>query len=194
MGIDVEPLDDGGLGGVGGGDEQAVAVLGGGLQGHGQHALDGPGLAGQRQLADDRERAGPVEGDLPAAQQQPQGDRQVEAAGVLLQVGRGQVDHDPVDRPAISRVDDRPLDPVRALAHGGLRQAHQDGLGLRRERDVDLDFHGRCIDADERVRGELGEHRISVSTPGATSIAGIESSGRPARIGRTNTVYHGLMD
>ena len=31
MGIDVEPLDDGGLGGVGGGDEQAIAVLGGGL-------------------------------------------------------------------------------------------------------------------------------------------------------------------
>ena len=97
-------------------------------------------------------------GDLPAAQQQPQGDRQVEAAGVLLEVGRGQVDHDAVDRPAESRVDDRPLDPVRALADRGLGQAHQHRLGRRRERDVDLDFHGGGVDPDERVRGELREH------------------------------------
>ena len=130
-------------------------------------------------------RTGPVEGDLSAAQEQSQGDGQVEAAGVLLQVGRGQVDDDPVDRAAITRVDDRALDPVRALAHGGLRQAHQHGLGLRRERDVNLDFHRCRINSDERVRGELGEHKTSLSTPGATSIAGDAPSGRPVRVGRT---------
>src|SRR5205814_2316588 len=72
-----------------GGDEEAVAVLVGGLQGHGQDALDGTGLAGESQLADDGERAGAVEGDLTAAQEQSQGDGQVEAARVLLEIGRG---------------------------------------------------------------------------------------------------------
>jgi hypothetical protein len=66
-----------------------VAVLGGGLQGHGQHALDGSGLAGQRQLADEGEGAGAVEGDLAAAQEHSQGDGQVEPTRIFLQVGRG---------------------------------------------------------------------------------------------------------
>jgi hypothetical protein len=35
-GVDVESLNDGGLGGIGGRDQEAVAVLVGGLQGHGQ--------------------------------------------------------------------------------------------------------------------------------------------------------------
>ena len=95
--VDVQPLDHGGLGGVGGGHEQAVAAFGGGLQGHREDALDRPRLAGEGQLADDGEVARPVEGHLAAAQEQPQGDRQVEAAGVLLQIGRGQVDDDAVE-------------------------------------------------------------------------------------------------
>ena len=117
----------------------------------------------------------------PLPSKQPQRDRQVEAAGVFLQVGRGQVDHHPIDRPAIPRVDDRPLDPVRALPHGRLGQADQHRLGHRREGDVDLDFDRRGVDADQRVRGELREHSGSVSTPGATSIAGRDPSGRLGR-------------
>ena len=68
-GIDAESLDDGGLGSVGRWDKQAGSVLGGRLQGHGQDPFDGPGFAGQCQLADDRKGARPVEGDLSAAQQ-----------------------------------------------------------------------------------------------------------------------------
>ena len=130
-GIDVEPLDDGGLGGIGRRHQQAVAAFGDRLDGHRQDALDRPGLAGECQLADDGEVARPVEGDLAAAQQQPQGDRQVEAVGVLLEIGRSEVDHDAVDRPAISRIDDGALDAVRALLDGGLGQADQHGLGHR---------------------------------------------------------------
>ena len=140
------------------GTSRPSRLLGGGLERHGQDALDGAGLAGQGQLADHGEGAGPVEGDLAAAQEQAQGDRQVEPAGILLEIGRGEVDHHAVDRPAISRVDDRPLDPVRALADGRLGQADQDRLGLGGERDVDLDFDRGRIDSDERVGGELGEH------------------------------------
>ena len=50
-----------------------------------------PGVAGEGQLADDGVVAGPVEGHLAAAQEQAQGDRQVEPVGVLLQVGRSEV-------------------------------------------------------------------------------------------------------
>ena len=75
--------------------------------------------------------AGPVEGDLAAGQQQSQGNRQVEAVGVLLQIGRSEVDDDPVDRTTISRIDDGALDAVRALLDGGLGQSDQDGLGHR---------------------------------------------------------------
>jgi hypothetical protein len=90
-GINIEPFDDGRLGGVGGGDQQAIAPFGNGLDGHRQDAFDRPGLAGEGQLADDGAIAGPVERDLAAGQQQPQGDRQVEAVGVLLQIGRSEV-------------------------------------------------------------------------------------------------------
>ena len=146
----------------------------------------------RRQLADDGEGAGPLEGDLAAAKEQSQRDRQVEPARVLLQVGGGQVDHDPIDRPAVSRIDDRPLDPVRALAHRGLRQAHQDRLGIRGEGDIDLDLDRGRVDSDERVRGELREHG-RLSAPGATSIAGDAPSVRSRPFGRMGRFYHELM-
>ena len=62
--IDIQSLDDGGLGGVGRGHEQTIAALGDGLEGHGEDPLDGPGFAGEGQLADDGVVAGPVESDL----------------------------------------------------------------------------------------------------------------------------------
>ena len=97
-GIDVEALDDGGFGGIGPGNEQPVATFEHGLKTHRQDALDGAGLAGESQFAHDGIVAGPVEADLTAAHQEPQRDRQVEAVGVFLQVGRSEVDHHPVDR------------------------------------------------------------------------------------------------
>jgi len=57
-----------------------------------QDAFDRPGVAGKSQLADDGEIARTIEGDPTAGQQQPQGDRQVEAVSVLLEVGRAEVD------------------------------------------------------------------------------------------------------
>ena len=61
------------------------------LEGHREDSLDGPGLAGEGQFADDGVIAGPVERDLTAGQQQPQRDRQIEAVGVLLEIGRSEV-------------------------------------------------------------------------------------------------------
>ena len=59
---------------------------------------------------------------------------------------------------AISRVDERPLDAVGALPDGRFGQSDEDDLGHRRGRDVDLDFDGRGVDPDERIRRELREH------------------------------------
>ena len=77
---------------------------------------------------------------------------------IRTQPRRSQVDHDPVDRPPISRVHQRPFDPVCALADGGLGEPDQDGLRHRRRGHVDLDFNRRRVDADEGVRRELREH------------------------------------
>ena len=96
--IDIEALDDSGFCGIGGRHEQAVATFGGGREGHREHTLDRPRLAGQSQLADDREVARPIERRSARCQQQAQRDRQVEAAGVFLEVGGGEVDDNAVDR------------------------------------------------------------------------------------------------
>jgi hypothetical protein len=88
-GIDVKTFDDGGLGGVGRGYEQTVALLGDSLQTHLQHSFDGPGLAGQDQFADHGMGTRPVIGNLAAAQEQSQRNRQVEPAGIFLEVGWG---------------------------------------------------------------------------------------------------------
>ena len=53
--------------------------------------LDGPGVAGEGELADDGVVAGPVEGHLTAGQQQPQRNRQIKTVGVLLEIGRSEV-------------------------------------------------------------------------------------------------------
>ena len=127
--IDIEPFDDGGLGGIGPGNEQPISSFEHRLKAHRQDALDGPCLARERQFPHDGVVARPIETDLAAADKQSQRDWQVEAVGVFFQVGRGEVDHHPIDRPAVSRVDDRPLDPVCALLDGGFCQADENGLG-----------------------------------------------------------------
>ena len=63
----------------------------------------------QGQLADDRVLGEQLGGDLPAADERAQGDRQIERGGIFGQVGRGQVDHDAALRALEARVDHRPL-------------------------------------------------------------------------------------
>ena len=89
--IDIEPLDDGGFGRIGPGNEQSIAAFEHGLKTHRQDALDRAGLTGERELSHDGIVAGPVEADLAAAHQEPQRDRQVEAVGIFFQVGRSEL-------------------------------------------------------------------------------------------------------
>jgi hypothetical protein len=61
------------------------------------------------------------------------------------------------------------IDPGRTLADRRLGQAEHDRLGMRRERDVELDFDGGRIDSDERIRGELASP-IKLAAPGPDGV------------------------
>ena len=75
-------------------EQPAEALVLGGGHGHRQGALGRPRGAVEGQLADHGVLREPLGGDLPAADQDAQGDGQIERGGVLGQVGRGQVDDD----------------------------------------------------------------------------------------------------
>jgi hypothetical protein len=53
-------------------------------------------------------------------------------------------------RPCEGAVDHCSLDAVRALLHRLLGQADQHGLRQRARRDIDLDFDGQRVDAQQR--------------------------------------------
>ncbi len=84
----IEPFDHSRLCGIGRGHQQAIAPFGNGLDGHPEYTFDRLGFAGEGRLAENRVVAGPVAGDLAAGHQQPQRNRQIEAVGILLEIGR----------------------------------------------------------------------------------------------------------
>ena len=65
--IDIQSLDAASAASAAG-HEQPIAGLGDGLEGHREDSLDGPGVTGEGELADDGVVAGPVEGHLTAGQ------------------------------------------------------------------------------------------------------------------------------
>ena len=125
---------------------------------HRERALHRPRAAVERELADDRVLIEQLALELPAAGENADGDRQIERAGTLRQLGRGQIDHDAILRPHEAAVDHRPLDAMRALLHRLLGQADEHRLRQRAGRDIDLDFDRQGVDAQQRKGVQLGEH------------------------------------
>lgn len=80
------------------------------------------------------------------------------AGSIQMESGRGQIDDNAIDRAMIAAVDEGPLDAVNALFDGPFRQAHNDRLGHCAGRNIDLDFDGNCLDSEQRIGEELGEH------------------------------------
>ena len=130
---------------------------------HRERAFHGPRAAVERELADDRVFVEQLAFELSAAGEHADGDRQIERAGALRQLGRGQVDDDAILRPDEAAVDHRPLDAVHALLHRLLGQADEHRLRQRAGRDIDLDFDGQGVDAQQREGVQLGEHGGSVA-------------------------------
>ena len=130
--------------------------LGGGHRG-GESPLDGPDGAVESELADDGEVLDLLRRELAGGDEHADGDRQIEVAGLLAKIGRGQVDDDATGRPIEAEIGEGPLDAVDAFLHGGFGEADENRLGHAGGRiDFDLDRHG--VDADEREGTDLGEH------------------------------------
>ena len=156
----LRPRADGGDGrllGVLTGDEQPPEPLVPGGHGDRERPLDRPDRPVQGELPDGRGFRQLVRLDLAGGDQHPEGDRQVERAGVLPEIGGGQVDDGPPGRAVVAEVGERPLDPVDALPDDEFRQPDEDRLG-QPGGDIDLDFDRGGIDADQCERAELREH------------------------------------
>ena len=125
----------------------------------GEHAIDRTDLPGQRQFAEEFPAIQRLARDLAAGGEDAQGDRQVEAAAVLGQVGRGQVDGDPARRELELRAVDGGAYPVLGFADRRFRQS--DDAHRRQataEVDLDPDFgrvhaHPRTAVHDRKAHG-----------------------------------------
>jgi hypothetical protein len=69
-------------------------------------------------------------------------------------------------RPHEAAVDHRPLDAMRTLLHRLLRQTHEYRLWQCAGRNIDFDFDGQSVDAQQREGVQLGEHGCRVAKNG----------------------------
>lgn len=152
---DGDTADQRSFGGIGGGQDQDAAAAGR-LPGQRQGATHGAQFAGKGQLAGKFVAVQPVGGNLPGGGEDAEGNRQVEAAAFLGQVGRGEVDGDTplgeVELPGLQRGPD----PVAGLAHFDVREPDK-GEGGQSVGKMDLysDFRGQ--EADEGATGQNGQ-------------------------------------
>ena len=96
-------------------------------------------------------------GDVTVGRQDTQRDRQVEQRAALADVGRRQIDRDPVRGEFEPRVADGAAHAIAAFTHGGVGQPdHRERRHA--ERHVDLDLHERGFDAEDDGGPQTGEH------------------------------------
>jgi hypothetical protein len=153
-------------------DEGARGVVPGGVPGvvpwsgfvadrgaHGERAAHRAQVAGEREFAGEFVGIQPGRLDLFRGDQDAERDRQVETAGFLGQVGRGEVHGDAPLRELEAAVLDRGAHAVAGFLDFGVGQADQgEGRQAGGEMDFDRDFRGRK--ARQRPRAENGErHR-----------------------------------
>lgn len=126
-----------------------------GAQHHGQRAANGPQGARQGQLPRKLVITKFVARHLPGSRQHAQGNGQVEAAGLLGQVRRRQVDRDAPGREIEVGVLDGGAHPVARLLHLGFGQA-DDGEGGEPTGQVDFDADFRGVHPVEGARTKNG--------------------------------------
>ena len=119
-----------------------------------QRAGDRCDGAVERQFADRDEVAELVARQRAERRHQGKRDRQVVVAAFLGQVGRGEIDDDPLVRQRQAAGMERRRYPVAALVHGLVRQADNAEIDLPR-RDVHLDIDRHGLDALKRNRRDV---------------------------------------
>ena len=83
----------------------------------------------------------------------PERDRQIERSRLLRQLGRRQIDHDPILRPLKPGIHQRPLDPMRAFLDRRLGQPDQHGFRQRPgETSTSTSTGSASIPSSEKVR------------------------------------------
>ena len=149
-GVDPEALDQGGLRGVGGRHEERLHPLGAERPRRHQHAIGVADGAVQRQLADEggaRRRA-----LLGHGQRDGHGHGEVEAAALLAQLGRGEVDRQPPEREAQAAVAQRGPDALPRLFDARVTETDQvegDVSGCDVDLDLDQDAFETAQEAGE---------------------------------------------
>ncbi len=152
---DLDPLDEARLvDRVRGHDDPPRAAPGEGRD-HREETRDRTDLAPQAELAEERPAA--ARGHLLRADEDGEGDPEVEGGAGLGDVGGSQVDGDPtgrVDEPAVSQ---GAPDPLPGLSERGVGEAH-DREARQPGGHVDLDPHGPTLEAVEGGGEDACEH------------------------------------
>ena len=151
-------------------DERADAPLPA-READGQGAPHGSDLAVERQLADDRDRADAPVADGARGGENAERDRQVERRALLPEIGRREIDRDPVRRKREARVADGRAHALAALAHGRVGEPHR-REGRQARRDVHFDADERRLHTDQGRREHARQHGAIVrSSARAVNVA-----------------------
>ena len=125
---------------------------------HRQQPGNGPNLAAERHLADERGPAG-ASGELLRSDQDPDGDREIRRGAGLGHVGGREVDRDPTRRMDEAGVPERAANAFARLANRGVAEP-DDRESRQPRRDVDLDPDDPAVQSDERC-GEQGREHVA---------------------------------
>ena len=176
-GVDGDAVDDGGLGCARGRQDDAPQAGRAGAHGRGEHAAHRADGSVEAELADHEQARERGVGDHALGGQHGEGDRQVEAAAGLAQVGGREVDGDLLERQIVADGLERALDPRRAFLHR--RRGQADDAVLRQsaiDRTFDVDELG--VDADQGAGGDSRDHAPERARCGP-ALRRVRSTGSP---------------
>src|SRR5689334_12602104 len=148
-----------------------------GALGDREGAADRADLAGQRELADDRAAGHRVDRQLGRGGEYGEREREVEGGAHLAQVGRREVDRDPLERELEPGVDDRRADALASLADRLVREAHDRERG-QAQPDVGLDPDAAGLDPVERERDDSSEGHQNAASRWSSRTSSPRASSR----------------
>jgi len=154
---DVEPVHQGGLGGVRDRHDQLGVARPPGPERHGQGAEHRSEPAAQGEFAAHRVALETLPGHLGAGREEGDGERQIERGAGLAQVRRGEIGGDPLERELAAGVEQRGAHPFPRLAHARVREP-DDREDRKPSPKVHLDGHLPALDALQGEGGDAGEH------------------------------------
>ena len=121
-----------------------------------ERAANPPDRAVERQLAEQAHLAESFLRDPAVCGEHAERDREIEARPGFAEMGRREVDRDPLHRPFLVARENRGSDPFARFLDRRVGQSHQRELGKARG-ECDLDLDGIAVEPDDRDRFGLGD-------------------------------------